>query len=493
MNETILTRADKAILDGVLDNFAALAKIPRPSKHEQQVGNFLQKFFEARGLNVVRDKFNNVVAEIPASKGRENSPLTILQAHMDMVCVARDGVNFDPLKDPIRLIRDEKFLSADGTSLGADDGIGVAEILYLVDNRDAFSHGKIRAIFTADEEQGMSGASNLDEKFFADAGFLINCDSENFGEIVVGCAGCVHFTFSRELHYVRPDTKLFTNMAITVGNLRGGHSGEEISCGRINALKVAIQILRRVGQLGKVRLAKLTGGKAFNAIPDRAKFAIATDVHAADVEKICAHVESYLREIYAATDPNIKIETQVIPRPEKVLHAKDFDCLTNLMTLIHSGVYLMRPEDSTQVFASANFGVVQTDDERVTLKLLARANNDDLLAELTDVFSQAAKLCAFEADISTPTPAWQFKSESRLLKFAEEIFAQQNGYAPEVQTIHMGVELGFFVKKNPALDMISIGTTNEHIHTPNERLHLDTVAPHVKFIAGLLEKIADEP
>ncbi|MBR1807710.1 MAG: beta-Ala-His dipeptidase [Selenomonadaceae bacterium] len=490
MNETILTRADKAILDGVLDNFAELAKIPRPSKHEQQAGNFLQKFFEARGLNVVRDKFNNVVAEIPASKGRENSPLTILQAHTDMVCVARDGVNFDPIKDPIRLIRDEKFLYADGTSLGADDGIGVAEILYLVDNRDAFSHGKIRAIFTADEEQGMSGASNLDEKFFADAGFLINCDAQNFGEFIVGCAGCLFVTFKRELHYVRPDTKLFTNMAITVGNLRGGHSGGDISRGRINALKVAVQILRRIGQRGKVRLAKLTGGKAFNAIPDRAEFVIATDVQAADVEKICAHVETYLREIYAATDPNVKIETQIIPRPEKVLHAKDFDCLTNLMTLIHSGVYQMSPENSTQVIASANFGVVQTDDERVTLKLLARANNDDLIAELTDVLSQAAKLCAFEADISKPTPAWQFKSESRLLKFAEEIFTQQNGYAPEVQTTHMGVELGFFVKKNPALDMISIGTTNEHIHTPNERLHLDTVAPHVKFIAGLIEKIA---
>ena len=288
MNETILTRADEAILDGVLDNFAELAKIPRPSKHEQKVGNFLQKFFEARGLDVVRDKFNNVVAEIPASAGRESSPLTILQGHMDMVCVARAGVNFDPTRDAIKLIRDEKFLSADGTSLGADDGIGVAEILYLVDNRDAFSHGRIRAIFTADEEQGMSGALNLDEKFLSDAAYLLNCDSEKFGEIVVGCAGAVHVTFSRELHYVRPDTKLFTNMAVTVGGLRGGHSGEEISCGRINALKVAIQIMRQISQRSKVRLAKLSGGKAFNAIPDHAEFVISTDVQVADVEKICA-------------------------------------------------------------------------------------------------------------------------------------------------------------------------------------------------------------
>lgn len=491
MNETILTRADEKILDGVLENFAELAKIPRPSKHEERVGKFLQKFFSERGLEVVRDEFNNVIAEIPASPGREDSPLTILQAHMDMVCVARDGVDFNPLKDPIKLIRDEKFLSADGTSLGADDGIGVAEILWLVENRESFNHGRIRAIFTVDEEQGMSGALGADEKFFADAGFMINCDSENFGEIVVGCAGAVHVTFRREVHYVRPDTKLFTNMAINVGNLRGGHSGEEISCGRINALKVALQILKQISRHGKIRLANLTGGKAFNAIPNRAEFVISTDVHAETVEKICANIERQLQKIFAATDPNIKIETQVVPRPEKVLHAKDCECLLNLMTLIHSGVYVMSPTEPAQVLASANLGVVCMDDNSVTLKLLPRANEDELVAEFMDVFEQAAKLCAFETEFSTPTPAWHFNSKSRLLKLAEKIFAEQNGHAPEVKTIHAGLEPSFFAKKNPALDIISIGTTNENIHTPNERLHLDTVAPHVKFIAGLLEKIAE--
>ncbi|MBR4383540.1 MAG: beta-Ala-His dipeptidase [Selenomonadaceae bacterium] len=491
MNETILTQADEKILDGVLENFAELAKIPRPSKHEAQVGKFLQNFFVERGLEVVRDKFNNVIAEIPASPGKENFPLTILQAHTDMVCVARDGVNFNPLKDPIKLIRDEKFLSADGTSLGADNGIGVAEFLYLVDNRDAFTHGKIRAIFTTDEEQGMSGAANLDEKFLTDADFMINCDSENFGEIVVGCAGCLHATFSREVHYVRPDTKLYTNMAITVGGLRGGHSGEEISCGRINALKVAVQILRHIARHGKIRLSSLTGGKAFNVIPSRAEIVVSTDVPVADVEKICADIEGGLQKIYAATDSKIKIETQVIPRPQKVLHAKDCEYLMNLMTLIHSGVYAMSPENSSEVLASANFGIVDMDDNSVTVKLLARANADELIFEFTEILEQTAKLCLFDYEFLTPTPAWHFNANNKLLKFAEKIFAEQNGHAPAVKSIHAGLETGFFAKKNPKLDIISIGTTNENIHTPNERVHLDTVAPHVKFIAGLLEKISE--
>ena len=491
MDEKLLTRADEKILDGVLANFAELAKIPRPSKHEERVGKFLQNFFVKRGLEVVRDKFNNVIAEIPASPGKENFPLTILQAHTDMVCVAHDGVDFVPTRDPIKLIRDEKFLSADGTSLGADDGIGVAEILYLAENRDAFSHGRIRAIFTTDEEAGMSGAVGADEKFFADADFMINCDSEKFGEIVMGCAGCLHVSFSREVHYVRPDTKLYTNVAITVSGLRGGHSGEEISCGRINALKVAVQILRQIGKHGKIRLASLTGGKAYNAIPSRAEIIVSTDVPVADVEKICANIERGLKKIYAATDSEIKIETQVISRPEKVLHAKDCEYLMNLMTLIHSGVYVMSPENSAQVFASANLGIVNMDDNAVTLKLLARANADELISEFMESFEQAAKLCLFELEFSTPTPAWYFNADSKLLKLAEKVFAEQNGHAPEVQTTHMGMEPSFFAKKNPALDIISIGTTNEHIHTPNERLHLDTVAPHVKFIAGLLEKISE--
>ena len=181
MSEKILNRAAEKILDGVLEEFSKLAAIPRPSKHEEQVSNFLKKFFEEHGLEVVQDEFKNIIAEADASPGKENFPLTILQAHMDMVCVAEDGYAFEPTKDAIKLIRGEKFLEAEGTSLGADDGIGIAEILYLVKNLDAFEHGRLRIIFTVEEEQGMSGAIGLDEKFFADANFLINCDSEKFG------------------------------------------------------------------------------------------------------------------------------------------------------------------------------------------------------------------------------------------------------------------------------------------------------------------------
>ena len=492
MSEKILNRAAEKILDGVLEEFSKLAAIPRPSKHEEQVSNFLKKFFEEHGLEVVQDEFKNIIAEADASPGKENFPLTILQAHMDMVCVAEDGYAFEPTKDAIKLIRGEKFLEAEGTSLGADDGIGVAEILYLVKNLDAFEHGRLRIIFTVEEEQGMSGAIGLDEKFFADANFLINCDSEKFGEVVAGSAGCVQIIFCRELHYVRPDTKLGTNMEIKIGGLRGGHSGGEISSGRINAIKLAVQVMRAITKHGKIRLSSFSGGQAFNAIPDGATFVIATDLKPDNVQKICEQVERRMKNVYGTTEPEIKIEAKIIKRPDKVLHAKDYELLTNFIELIHSGVYLMSPENPAQVLASANLGMIRMDDQIVELKLLARGNADELVEEFIEGFEQAAKLCAFESKIFEPSPAWLFNPNSKLLKIAEEIFAEQNGCAPEVSTVHMGLETGYFVKKNPALEIISIGTTNENIHSTNERLHLETVAPHVKFIVGMLEKISAE-
>ena len=491
MSKTILSQAPEEILEGVLEEFKKLAAIPRPSKYELQVSNFLKNFLEKHGFKVVQDRFKNIIADLPATAGKKNAPLTILQAHMDMVCVAEEGYDFEPTKDPIKLIRGEKFLEAEGTSLGADDGIGVAEILYLAKNLDAFEHGRIRIIFTVEEEQGMAGVIGLDEKFVADADYLINCDSERFGELVAGSAGCVHINFWRELHYVRPDTKLGTNMEIKIGGLRGGHSGGQISSGRVNAIKLAVQIMRAITKHGKIRMAYLKGGQAFNVIPNSAQLVIATDLSAQDVQSICATMEQRIRNVYGAAEPDIKIETKVIKRPDKVLHAKDFDLLTNFIELIHSGVYLMSPQNPAQVIASANLGMVRMNDDLVELKVMPRANADELIEEFIEGFEQAARLCAFESKVFTPTPAWNFNPDNKLLKLAEEIFTEQNNYAPEIKTLHVGLETSFFVKKNPKLEVISIGTTNENIHSPNERLQLDTVAPHVKFIVGMLEKISE--
>lgn len=468
------------ILEGVLDEFKNLAAIPRPSKHEEKVSNFLRDYLKSYGFEVVQDDVKNIIAEIPATCGKENSPRTILQAHMDMVCVAEEGYKFNPLEDSIKLIRSEDFLTAEGTSLGADDGMGIAEILYIVKNHEKFSHGAIRIIFTVDEEQGMSGAINLDEKYLADAKFFINCDSEDYDEIVAGSAGSIHVDFSRRIEYNSP--KFANAFKIKFSGLHGGHSGIEIHKDYTNAIKLMAKFLNVFKVKEKIQLAKIDGGAAENVIPSDAEIIIVAD---SPLEKISAYAED-IQKIYVDAEPNFKIEVTAVELPEKVFSDSDFENLIALIMTVHSGVYSMF--ESAPV-TSANIGIIRTA-ENVLIKILARSNVTEKIENFVETFAQVAKLTNFEVKFGTPTPAWNFNSDSKLLKIMAEIFEHQNKFAPKIHTIHAGLECSFFAVKNPKIDIVSIGTTNENIHSPKERLHLKTVEPQVQLIIAMLEKIA---
>ena len=465
------------MLEEVLDEFKKLAAIPRPSKHEEKVSNFLCDYLKSYGFKVVQDEVKNIIAEIPATPGKENFPRTILQAHMDMVCVAEENYPFNPLEDSIKLIRSEDFLTAEGTSLGADDGMGIAEILYIVKNQKNFSHGPIRIIFTVDEEQGMTGANNLDKKYLADAKFFINCDSEDCDEIVVGSAGSIHVDFSRRINYIAP--KFSNAFKIKFGSLHGGHSGIEISKNYVNTIKIAGKFLNQKN----FQLAKIDGGAAPNVIPADAEFIIVTDL---SFEKISAYAED-IQKIYVDAEPNFKIEVTAVELPEKVFSDSDFENLIGLILTVHSGVYSM---SKAAPVTSANIGIIRTA-ENVLIKILARSNVTEKIENFVDTFAQVAKLTNFKVKFATPTPAWNFNPDSKLLKIMAEIFERQNNFAPKIRTIHAGLECSFFAVKNPKIDIVSIGTTNENIHSPKERLHLKTVEPQVNLIVSTLEKIAE--
>ena len=469
------------MLEKVLDEFKKLAEIPRPSKHEEKISNFLRDYLKSYGFEVVQDESKNIIAEIPALCGKEETPLTILQAHMDMVCVAEENYKFNPLEDPIKLIRTEDFLTAEGTSLGADDGIGIAEILYIAKNHEKFSHGPLRIIFTVDEEQGMSGAMNLDKKYLADAAYFINCDSEVYDEIVVGSAGNIHVEFSRRLNYTAP--KFPNAFKINFGGLHGGHSGIEIHKGYVNAIKLAAKFLHALNKKENLQLAKFDGGTAYNVIPSESEIVVVTDL---PFEKISACTAD-IQKIYLDAEPNLKVEISPVSIPEKVLSDTDFENLIALLMTVHSGVYSMRGETPV---TSANIGVIRTA-ENVDVKILARSNVTALLDDFKDTFAQVAKLTNFEVKFGTPAPAWDFKPDSKLVKIMSEIFERQNNFAPKILISHGGLEGSFFSVKNPALDIVSIGTTNEFIHSTKERLHLKTVEPQVKLIIATLEKIAE--
>ena len=472
------------VLEDVLKEFAALAAIPRPSKHEQAVAHHLVERLRAIGLTVEQDRIGNVIANLEPSLNRQDAPLTILQSHMDMVCVADEGVAYNPLTDPIKLIRADGYLHADGTSLGADDGIGIALILHtlkrLVDN-PKLEHGAIRVIFTVDEEAGMSGAAVLDVRYLDDATYLLNCDSEDCDELVVGSAGSVHIDFKRRIDWLKPSGS--NAFRLTVSGLKGGHSGEEINAGRANAIKILGELLSTIDDNGgAVELVDIKGGKAVNAIAAQAEAIIVTAFDADHLLPIVDQFERRIKKIYVDADPNIKISVEKTVAPDKVID--DSAGVIALLNGLKQGVMAMSTADLVET--SANVGIIGLDGDRLTVKYFPRSSVDGKLIEIVGECRELGARLGFEIESSEPSAAWTENKRSRLAGLVTSIFERQNGRAMQIKTIHAGLECSYFYAKNPALDIVSIGTTNEHIHTPRERLKLSTVAVQAKLILETL-------
>ena len=474
------------ILESVLDEFKNLAAIPRQSGHEQAVSDFLKKYLTEAGFSVQQDEVYNIIADAPASPGYEKAPLTIIQGHMDMVCVAEEGYSYDPQKDPIKLVRDDKYLSAEGTSLGADDGIGVAEGIYVLKN--AKDHGPLRLIVTVDEERGMTGAVNLEDKYLADASFLINCDSENWDELTVGCAGSVTLDFSRKLKRTAPQGK--AAWKISVNGLLGGHSGERIGDGRGNAIRTLALALQALQEKGLVEVADFRGGKARNAIPDSAAAVIVTDLAEEEINEVLFAELGRFNKIYGSVDPEAKFQAVKAELPAEVLTAGDAKRLLSLLTILHTGVFAMSTVIPGLVETSANLGVVEMKADEVAVQYFPRSAVDQKIDEFRHFAQQMAELTGFTAHIGTQSPGWKENKDSRLAKIMAETFKAQNGQPMKVETIHAGLECGWHFRKNPQLDMVSIGVTTTDIHSPKERLELATVEPQVKLILETLKKIA---
>lgn len=473
------------VLEGVLAEFAKLAAIPRKSGHEQAVSDFLKSYLSELGFTVMQDEANNIIADKKATAGFEKAPLTILQGHMDMVCVAEEGYDYDPLKDPIKLVRTEEYLSAEGTSLGADDGIGVAEAIYIM--KTAKDHGPLRLIVTTDEEQSMKGAIRLSAEHLKDASFLINCDSENYDELTVGSAGSVDLDFTRALKRVEPETS--AAWRLEVKGLLGGHSGERIGDGRGNAIRTLAMILTAL-QAKEVELASFAGGKARNAIPNDAAAVFVTDLPKEEIEAVIKDQQERFKKMYGNVEPQILVPLTSVEAPQQVLTAGDAKRLLNLLTILHTGVYAMSTVIPGLVETSANLGVVNMTADEVEVQFFPRSAVDQKLDEFRQYAETVAELTGFTAHIGTQSPGWKENKDSRLAKIVAETFAEQNGKPMKVETIHAGLECGWHFRKNPQLDMVSIGVTTKDIHSPKEHLVLATVKPQVDLIVETLHKIA---
>ena len=479
------------VLNDVLKEFQKLAEIPRPSGHEKKVSDYIAGKLRSMGLNVVQDKYNNIIAEKKSAAGFENVPLIMMQGHMDMVCIADPGVNYDPLNDPIKIKNDGIFLSAEGTSLGADDGMGIANILYLL-SQD-FGHGPLRIVFTVDEEQGMTGARGLDKEYLKNVKYLINCDSEDYDVVTVGSAGSVRICLEKDIIWC---SDIHGSCALRIGlkNLLGGHSGTEINKNRCNAIKMLAIILQQLQEDGICfDIADISGGTADNAIASEASADIVCST--ADKEKIkqtFTQLKQKFAEIYASTEKNAVFTFEDTAMPDKVIDKAITKPLVSLLYVLHSGVYAMSEMDTQLPELSSNIGRLIIENDKLIIHVLSRSATNANLSFIKTAHRILAELSDFTAVFMPTSPAWNGDPQSRLVQLAVKTFERQNGRPMKVEFIHGGLECNYFADKNQDIDIISIGPNNIDIHTPQEKLQLDTVEPQVLLIRGIIEQIAKD-
>ena len=485
-NDSETEMSDAKIIDLVVDNMKCLAKIPRPSHHEKAISDYLMDWAKEQGLDPSQDEFWNVMFEIPATEGMEDLPLIILQGHMDMVAVAEDDQEFDPLTDPITVIRDDEngTLTADGTSLGADDGIGVSIIMAVAQGKMA--HGPLRAIFTSNEEDGMEGAANLDPEWLNDAPWLISIDNEDAGSVLVSTASGDSVRQKKELNSVGPSGD--KTLRIEISNLKGGHSGIEIDKGRLNGIVALGEFLNQLEKEGIVyELSSFKGGFAGNAIPSQSEAVIVISTE--DQEQIWKKLAAYCEELneqYKGIENKIQCEVTEMDSLPKVVSNQEKEAVIRFITETFTGVYAMSDDMEGLVQSSANFAIFELDPEEATAIITVRSSDPDERIILLDEQEKLAQECGFETTIDSFANAWKYDPDSRLTELAKKIYREQNGEDICVLAVHAGLECGCFKEKNPDLDMISIGPDLKDGHTPNETVYLNSIPKTWHLLEGII-------
>lgn len=476
----------------VFDYFRQINGIPRPSKHEEQMMAFLQQFAAGHGLACKTDAAGNVLISKPATAGCGNRRGVVLQAHMDMVCEKRKDIDFDFLTQPIEASVDGEWMRANGTTLGADDGIGIALALAVLTDA-TLEHGPLECLFTRDEETGLSGAFALEAGFMTGK-FLINLDSEDEGEIFVGCAGGANttatFPFASE-----PLPQGYLPVSISIDHLTGGHSGDDINKRRANANKLLARILHTIWQRMPARLFRIAGGNLHNAIPRDAAALIAVPFAEKEAVRVLFnHTVADLQDEFHAEEPNMRMEmetdTSVLDTGTPVMAADDALRLIQALQAVHNGVLEMSQDIPGLVETSSNLASVRTCDGRVVVVGSQRSSSASSLANMVATFAAPFRLIGASVATGGQYPGWKPNLQSELLRVAVEVYRELFGKEPRVRAIHAGLECGLFSEKYPGLDMISVGPTLRGVHSPDERLLVPTVEMVWKHLAGILRRLA---
>ena len=472
----------------ILGIFEEINTIPRKSKNEEKISNWLVAWAKSHGLEVKQDKALNVCINLPATAGRENDPTVILQGHMDMVCEKTPESVHDFSKDAVKHIIDGEWMHADNTTLGADNGIAIAIALEIAMD-DSISHPSLELLFTVDEETGLYGAKSIEGDFITGK-ILLNIDSEDEGVFTIGCAGGRDVEIKIKLNKESSDAQ-DQCFRLSVDGLKGGHSGIDIQDHRENANVVLGRLLRYiVKELDSIRLADICGGSAHNAIPRNA-YAVIT-IPSSDQDKlkdVFNKVASKLEDVAKSYDPDIKISLTEEKEKQQAYSSEDTQKIISLINATPHGVTRMSADIEDLVETSNNFATMGIENDVLALLSSQRSSIETQLEWIVSKVESVAELAGASYNTNEGYPGWEPNPKSKLLALCKKVYKELYGKEPHVEAIHAGLECGLIGAKYDEMDMISFGPTIKNPHSPEEKLHLPSIPKIWDFTVELLKAI----
>lgn len=468
-------------------NFDALTQVPRPSGHLEKVQQFLLDFAKNTGVEAFKDEAGNIVMRKPATPGMENRKTVILQAHMDMVPQKEKTSTHNFETDPIQTYIDGEWVRAKGTTLGADDGLGVAAIMAVMEAKD-LKHGPIEALITADEETGMYGANGLPGGEL-EGEILLNLDTEQEGELIIGSAGGVDITATLDYQKAESD-KTDAAVKITIKGLKGGHSGLEICEGRGNANKMMVRIVREAIAEDEACLASWHGGNMRNAIPREAEVVLTLPKeNVEDLKAIVAEYKETFNNEYKGIESEIEVVAEDVALPEMIVPQEIQDNLVDAIYAAHNGVWRYIPTMPEIVETSSNLAIVDIDGGKAAIKILARSSSETMKEDLSTSLESCFNMAGMKVEFSGAYGGWDPNTDSELIKVMRNIYKNLFNEEPTVQVVHAGLECSIILSKYPGLDICSFGPTLLSPHTPTERAHWPSTTKFWDLLVKTLEEI----
>jgi len=466
--------------------FDQICTIPHPSHHEDTLANFIVNWAKEKHFFAERDEAGNVLIRKPATVGMENRTPVVLQAHLDMVPQANEGNPHDFTKDPIRPYIDGDWVKAKGTTLGSDNGIGLASTLAVLES-DNIAHPPLEVLLTMTEETGMDGALHL-RRNWLQSDILINTDTEEVGEIYIGCAGGINANLSIPIQW--ENNTFEQSIQLILKGLRGGHSGCDIHTGRANAIKVMARVLAKLPQnTSPFQLAEIRGGSIRNAIPREAVAILVFNGEPHAFESEIEKLNILLKEELFIAEPNLKLFLESSEKPQSIFTLESTEKVIHLLNALPNGVIRNSDVIKNVVESSLSIGVLKTEEHSVKGTILVRSLIESGKDYVTELLTSVANLAGAKTEFSAPYPGWKPVNDSSILNLTQKHYAAVLGKQPDIKVIHAGLECGLLKEHYPNIEMISLGPTIRNAHSPDEKVQISTVTTYWNVLVNVLADI----